>query len=194
LFEELAEDQLAISRAAEVAEEYFSPDSVLRVAGCSQLAVTAGRIASCVACFDIHDLRLLEASWAVVRTDFGYAPAYLAYREAPPIVKAVEALATRPDLLLVPAGGVDHPRRIGMARHLGYLLSLPTIGVTRRPLVDSTPASLRPGPGRAPIYISRGWGLDSRSSFEVVGRCMRNHRMPEPIHGAKLICRRMVER
>jgi deoxyribonuclease V len=71
------------------------------------------------------------------RVPDAYTPGLLARREGPILAAAVEALDERPDVLLVDASGLDHPRRAGLALHLGAVVDLPTVGVTRRPLVAS---------------------------------------------------------
>jgi deoxyribonuclease V len=88
---------------------------------------------------------VLAQAVAAQRVPAAYAPGLLARREGPVLAAAVAALAPRPDVLLVDATGVDHPRRAGLAVHLGAVTGLPTVGVTHRPLVASGPL---PGPDR----------------------------------------------
>ena len=196
----LALDQSRISRKSGRSEPSIAMDSVKIVGGCSQLSLPDGVVASAVVCLSIPGLNRLCGSFAMVRTDAEYKPTYLAYREGPALVKALSLLPAAPDVLLVPAAGIDHPRRLGMARHIGYLLSIPTVGVTRAPLVcqdvagrsrgaERTCVAFRLGPGRAPVYVSHGWGIDTRTSVEIVRTCTKDHRMPEPIHQAKGLCR-----
>jgi len=87
---------------------------------------------------------------AVVETAVGaaYIPGLLALREGPALAAAVSALRIRPDVLLVDASGADHPRRAGLAVHLGWALDLPTVGITSRPLrAGPDPGSAHPDPG-----------------------------------------------
>lgn len=93
-----------------------------------------------------------------------YVPGLLALREGPILAAAVERLEMQPDVLLVDATGVDHPRRAGLAVHLGAALGLPTVGVTHRPLVASgpPPAELRRG-ARSPLV------LDESRSIGYIG-------------------------
>jgi deoxyribonuclease V len=76
-----------------------------------------------------------------------YAPGYLALREGPLLSRALDGLTVRPDVMLVDATGLDHPRRAGVAVHLGAVHDIPTVGVTRRPLIaaGAEPAPLRRG-------------------------------------------------
>lgn len=87
------------------------------------------------------------------RVAAGYVPGLLALREGPVLADAVAGLAVRPDVLLVDATGLDHPRGAGLAVHLGAVAGLPTVGVTQRPLVA---AGDPPGPrrgGAAPLRL-----------------------------------------
>jgi len=89
---------------------------------------------------------------AVVQAAVGaaYAPGLLALREGPVLAAAVAGLARRPGVLLVDASGADHPRRAGLAVHLGWALDLPTVGITRRPLRAAT------GPPAGPVGAGHG--------------------------------------
>jgi deoxyribonuclease V len=92
------------------------------------------------------------------RVASAYRPGLLARREGPLLAAAVAALGERPEVLLVDASGIDHPRRAGLAVHLGAVSGLPTVGVTRRPLVAS---------GAAP-ELRRG----AISPLDLDGRCV----------------------
>ncbi len=191
-------DQLRIASLADREEIMIKEDRVRVVGGCSQISPAPDLICSVVACFRMPDLTFVQGSWARAETDLEYVPSYLAYREGPVLAKAFDMLGTRLDVLLVRAAGVDHPEGLGMARHMGYLLSVPTIGVTESPLsTDKTrnrpgPLPFCPGPGRATVHISRGWEVDWPTSVGIVRSCTRNHRMPEPIHTAKALCRALI--
>ena len=173
----------------------MSIDSARTVAGCSQLSPEPGVIISTVLCFTLQGMGYLAGSWACGRTDLDYQAGYLAYREGPAIIKAFDMLSLRPDFMLLPASGIHHPRGMGMARHLGHLLSVPAIGVTRNPLGRSGDIpSYRPSKGRGRIFVSPGWGVDPEGCMALVARTMGKHRMPEPIHRAKVACRRISAR
>jgi deoxyribonuclease V len=103
---------------------------------------------------------------AVVRATVGaaYVPGLLALREGPALAEAVSALRRRPDVLLVDASGADHPRRAGLAVHLGWALDLPTVGVTSRPLR----AAPDPAPGR-PVGVAAHLGRGEWSPLVLDG-------------------------
>lgn len=152
-----------------------------------------------------------SAETAVVRGEAGapYEPGLLALREGPALEEAVRRLHQPPDVLLVDATGRDHPRRAGLALHLGAVLELPTVGVTHRPLLASGPwppdedqASaplilesetvgcwLRTRPGTRPLAVHAGWRTDAATAVEVVLRATFGHRTPEPLRRARRAAR-----
>ena len=138
-----------------------------------------------------------------------YEPGFLALREGPLLEAAVRALAERPDVLLVDATGRDHPRRAGLALHLGAVLGLPTVGVTHRPLVaegawpadergaasplslDGEPVGvwLRTRRGTRPVAVHAAWRTDPETAVAVVLRALRRARTPEPVRQARRLAR-----
>jgi deoxyribonuclease V len=133
---------------------------------------------------------------------FPYVPGLLSFREAPAILAALRKLRRRPDALLVDGHGLAHPRRFGIACHLGVLLGLPTAGCaksrlvgehgepgsargSRTPLVDGAErlgSVLRTRDGGRPIYVSVGHRIDLAGAERLVLACARGHRLPEPTH------------
>jgi deoxyribonuclease V len=134
-----------------------------------------------------------------------YVPGLLALREGPCLEAAVRALALAPDVLLVDATGADHPRRAGLALHLGAVTGLPTVGVTHRPLLahgawpedvrgahsplvldgDVVGAWLRTRRGARPVAVHPGWRTTLEVAIEVVSGAARGHRTPEPLRHAR---------
>ncbi|MDR7419020.1 MAG: endonuclease V [Armatimonadota bacterium] len=148
---------------------------------------------------------------AVVRGEAAapYSPGLLALREGPLLEAAVRGLPTRPDVLLINATGRDHPRRAGLALHLGARLDLPTIGVTHRPLVAEGPwpvdargaaSSLRIGDdlvgywlrtkrGVAPLAVHAAWRTDPQTALAVMRALAGASRTPEPLRQARRAAR-----
>ena len=134
-----------------------------------------------------------------------YIPGLLALREGPVLEAAVRALAVTPDVLLVDATGRDHPRRAGLALHLGAMLDLPTVGVTHRPLLAQgtwpedercahTPlfidesivgAWLRTRRGARPVAVHPGWRTTVEDAIDVVSKAALGHRTPEALRYAR---------
>jgi deoxyribonuclease V len=143
-----------------------------------------------------------QASWS-------YAPGLLALRLGALFEAVVDALPERPDVLLVDATGRDHPRRAGLALHLGAVLDVPTVGVTHRPLlasghwpVEGQPTSpirlddevvghwVQTRPGTRPVVVHAGWRTDPMTAVDVVWRASAGHRTPEPLRQARRLARR----
>lgn len=143
-----------------------------------------------------------------------YVPGLLALRIGPLLEEAVRALAVRPDVLLVDGTGRDHPRRAGLARHLGAELGMPTVGVTHRPLLaegdwppDRRGATsplrigdavvgcwLRTQPGVRPLAVHPGWEVDLATAVELVAATARRRRTPEPLRRARRVAREARDR
>ena len=143
------------------------------------------------------------------RAPASYVPGFLALRDGPLLEVAVRQLPADPAVLLVNATGRDHPRRVGLAMHLGARLGIPTIGVTARPLVargdppgdeggaqsplridgDVVGCWLRPKPGARPIAVHPGWRTDLETAVAVVTATTRAARTPEPLRLARRAAR-----
>lgn len=129
--------------------------------------------------------------FAVVRGHLGarYEPGLLALREGPLLEQAVRALSVPPDVLLVDATGRDHPRGAGLATQLGWVLEVPSIGVTDRALVDpsrSTPVQVRAGV--RPVLVHPAWRTDRPAAVAVV-RDQLSVRTPAPLREARRLAR-----
>lgn len=144
---------------------------------------------------------LQPETFAIARlpTRFPYVPGLLSFREVPAVLAAIEQLAVLPDLLLCDGQGIAHPRRLGIACHLGLLLDIPAIGVAKTRLIgthDAVPdergawvplkdgdevvgAVLRTRPGVKPLYVSPGHRIGLESSVAWVMACLTRFRLPE---------------
>lgn len=139
-----------------------------------------------------------------------YVPGLMALRLGPLMEQAIHALSGRPDVLLLDATARDHPRRAGLALHLGAELDIPTIGVTHRPLLASgdwpsdqrgatSPLRigdslvgcwLRTRPGVRPLAIHPGWRTDLGTAVELITMLSERRRTPEPLRRARQLARR----
>jgi len=155
------------------------------------------------------DLELLESVLVYRPTRFPYVPGLLSFREAPAMLDALALLSAPPDLLLVDGQGIAHPRRLGLAAHVGLLADLPTIGVAKSRLVGNaeepardrgahTPlthrgetigAVLRTRTGTRPLYVSTGHRVALSTAVDWVLRCTPRYRLPEPIRLADALSR-----
>jgi deoxyribonuclease V len=155
--------------------------------------------AAAVVC-DYPSMRLVEHAQAIIPVGFPYVPGLLSFREVPAILDALSKLCSLPDLMLVDGHGLAHPRRFGLACHLGVLLDTPVVGVAKSVLVGEMGAlgtepgsianlveqgevvgvSLRTRRNTRPVYLSIGNNVDLATCVRVVLRCTRDHRLPEP--------------
>ncbi len=146
------------------------------------------------------ELTLADENVAIQTVTFPYIPGLLSFREAPVCLAAVAGLETRPDLVLVDGQGRAHPRRFGIACHVGYELGIPTIGVAKSilvgrhgelgeergstvPLIDRDEVigmAVRTRPGVTPVYVSVGNLITLSEAVNWVLRTTRRYRLPEP--------------
>jgi deoxyribonuclease V len=157
------------------------------------------------------DLTVVEQQLVRTPTTFPYVPGLLSFREIPALLKAFEQLQQVPDLIFCDGQGIAHPRRLGIASHLGLLLNCPTIGVAKSRLVgthgevpeergswtilhdrsETIGAVLRTRLRVKPLYISAGHRIGLESAIAWVMNCCTRYRLPEPTRLAdKLASRR----
>lgn len=158
--------------------------------------------------FDYQTLEPLEVATAEMPSPFPYVPGLLSFREIPVLLAAMAELVRTPDLVMVDGHGYAHPRRLGIASHLGLVLEVPTIGCAKKrfigiydepaaaagcytELVDdrSLPpevigAVLRTRDGVKPMFISPGHRMDLATALDHVMRCAGGFRLPEPTRRA----------
>ncbi len=131
---------------------------------------------------------------------FPYIPGLLSFRETPAVLDALDQLSTLPDLLMCDAQGLAHPRRLGLAAHLGVLLDHPTIGCAKSRLIgrhEEPPpergaytwlydgqeiigAAVRTRDGVKPVYVSVGHRIDLPGAIQMTLACCTRYRLPEP--------------
>lgn len=154
-------------------------------------------------------LEIVERHVARLPLRFPYVPGLLSFREVPVLLAALAALEQRPDLLLCDGQGYAHPRRFGLACHLGVLADVPAIGVAKSRLIGehgSVPAArgewtalsdgaerigavLRSREGVRPLYVSSGHRIDLPTAVRYVMRCVTRYRLPEPTRLADRLSR-----
>ncbi|MBI5850236.1 MAG: endonuclease V [Planctomycetes bacterium] len=168
------------------------------------VSIASGAAHAAVALFDLERWRVVEIARAGAAVTFPYVPGLLAFREVPVVLAAWRRLRTRPDLLLVDGHGTIHPRRFGLACHLGVVLDLPAIGVGKTRLCGQ---ARQPGPRRgaatrvllggevvgrllrtrdgvAPLWISIGHRITLDDAVRMTLRCGSRFRLPDPIRAA----------
>lgn len=147
-------------------------------------------------------LEILETAQRTGSALFPYIPGLLSFREIPVLLKAFGALRSRPECILCDGQGIAHPRRMGLASHLGILLEIPTIGCAKSRLIGSfqepppnrgafSPllddqgetlgAVLRTRAQVKPLFVSPGHLIDLEKAVELVLACSPKFRIPEPL-------------
>ena len=145
-------------------------------------------------------IKVVERSLVTMKVEFPYVPGLLSFREMPLILAACRKLSVTPDLFIADAQGIAHPRRLGLASHLGLVLDVPTIGCAksilcgkhgdlgdepgdRASLVDGDEvvgSALRTKLRVKPVYVSIGYRIDLDEACRWVLECCRGYRLPEP--------------
>lgn len=167
------------------------------------------RFKACVVTFTYPGLVEIERAFADMTVSFPYVPGYLSFREVPPIVRAFDMLREKPDLLMVDGHGIAHPRRVGVASHLGLALNIPTIGCAKSKLFGagdepgeetgcvshvSDPKTgevigsyVRTKRRVKPIIVSAGHLVTRAEAVRIALSCVRGYRIPEPTRRAHVL-------
>ena len=152
-----------------------------------------------VAVLSYPDLQVVETSIAYRPTTFPYIPGFLSFREVPTVLDALEKLKITPDIILCDGQGIAHPRRFGIACHLGVIVDIPTIGVAKsllvgkheplaeakgswQPLIykkQTVGAVVRTRTGVKPVYVSPGHRISLPTAIDYAFCCTTKYRLPE---------------
>ncbi|MFH1775223.1 MAG: deoxyribonuclease V [Chloroflexota bacterium] len=185
------------------------------IAGVDIAVGKAGEMATGgIVLLDYPELKLVETRVVQGKLNFPYIPGLLSFRELPLILAAYEQLEHTPDLILVDGQGIAHPRRMGLASHLGLLLDMPTIGCAKSRLCGShqAPAEesgsyaelldggevigavLRTRQSVKPVYVSTGHKVTLKAAVHWVLACCRGYRLPEPTRLAHMLASGNLEK
>lgn len=194
--------------AGEVRRTALPLSRVRVVAGCD-VAVARGdaRAVAAVVVMTLPGLEVIETHTAVAPLRFPYVPGYLSFREIPVLVRCLRRVRARVDAILCDGQGIAHPRRFGLAAHLGVLTGVPTVGCAKSRLCGEHDA---PGPRRGdwtplrldgetvgcvlrtrddvrPLFVSPGHRVDVASARRLVLACGAGYRLPEPTRRADAV-------
>jgi len=176
-------------------------------------AYSGNRVYAAACLYQLPELKIVETSYAVMKTSFPYVSGYLFLREGPAIIAAIQQLSRQPGLVLVDGQGIAHPRGIGSAANLGVLLDIPTIGCAKSKLVGAfeEPAMLRGSwsplsyGGRVvgavlrtkdhvkPLFISAGHKINLEDSIRLTLACVSRYRKPDPLRCADMLSRKLKQ-
>jgi len=155
-------------------------------------------------------LEVIETAWVARQAAFPYIPGLLTFREGPSVLAAFRKVKTAPDAVIFDGQGLAHPRRLGLASHLGLWLDRPSVGCAKSRLIgehgrvpdrvgaqapltiDGEPVGtvLRTRKGVKPVYVSPGTRIDIAGAVDLVLHCGGGYRLPEPTRQAHLLVNR----
>ncbi len=182
------------------------------VAGCDiAYHLTEPRLFAAVVVLRAADLSVVEERTVTREVTFPYVPGLLSFREIPALLAAFSELLRAPDAVMLDGQGIAHPRRFGLACHLGLWLDLPCVGCAKSWLVgdhtepgpnagDATPLSLdgetvgavvRSATGVKPVYVSPGHKVDVDSATQLVRATLSGYRHPAPTRAAHMAANRL---
>lgn len=189
--EKLKEEQLKLAKKVILKDSF---DKIDLIAGADQAFHNDNVISAIVAC-DYKTMEVKEKVFAVVKAKVPYISGFMAYREGPAISEAYAKLQNKPDVMLIKGNGILHPRKCGMASHIGILLDQASIGIAKQLLLGEVKnnkvyvgneirAELIVTREHAkPIYVSPGHKITLKKSVEIVKNCIKfPHKLPEPLH------------
>jgi deoxyribonuclease V len=154
--------------------------------------------------FELKTMEMVETVTASGKVDFPYIPGLLSFRESPILLKAFAKIKSNPDVIILDAQGIAHPRGIGLASHIGLLLDKPSIGCAKTRLIGDyhemdgevgcyshltvqdkvVGAVLRTRKNVKPVFVSPGHKIDLNTSIDLVLKSCCGYRLPEPIRQA----------
>ncbi|HOD35711.1 MAG TPA: deoxyribonuclease V [Syntrophales bacterium] len=185
----------------------------IRYVGGADISYTRGddRFFAAVVILEWPSLRTVEEATHFEKVRFPYIPGLLSFREGPPLIRAFEKLNRAPDVVLFDGQGIAHPRGLGLASHMGLLLSVASVGCAKTKLVGehdevgeatgdyaelflegrAVGAVVRTKERVKPIYVSQGHRVGFLQSIRLALSCCRGYRIPEPVRQAHLLVNRM---
>jgi deoxyribonuclease V len=207
--------QLRLARLVVSVDDFTD---VRLIGGVSIRQSDATTVQAAVAVLDSTTMKLIESVTASAKTAFPYMSGLRAFQAGPAIMAAFEKLRKRPDLVLWDGHGIAHPRRCGLASHLGILLDIPSVGIAEELVygtcnvvelpqaqglylhaldpADGTVigAAVRSRSDVRPIYISIGHRVSLESAIRIVMQSTPRYRMPEPLRQARILSKKQWPR
>ncbi|MBX3394070.1 MAG: endonuclease V [Phycisphaerae bacterium] len=203
--------QLQRQLAARIIESPLPRAARLAAGGDVAFNSEGDRLIAAWVVWDIAAHTIVETAFAHQNVTFPYVPGLLSFREAPALIEAARLLSREPDVFILDGHGKSHPRRFGLACHVGLFLDRPAIGCAKsrlcgqhrepgsraggscRLVVDGETLGrvVRTREGAKPIYISIGHRMVLANAVSVTRRCCMGYRMPEPTRQAHLLVTRL---
>jgi deoxyribonuclease V len=196
-------------RLAPLVREEALPAPIATIAGVD-MSVRGDQVQAAVVVLNLPDLAPIETAIWQGTVQFPYVTGLLSFREVPAVMHALEKLSALPDLIMTDSQGRAHPRRLGLASHLGVLLDVPAIGVAKTRLIGQSRSELSPEVGAhlplwdgdevvgelvrtrtnvKPVYVSVGHRITLDEAVALTLSCAIGYRLPEPTRQAHLLSR-----
>jgi deoxyribonuclease V len=199
---ELKKEQLKLAYKVQVRDGF---DQIKTIGAVECVTFGESILASVVVC-EYPSMRVIEKQTEILLNPLPYRPNFVAFREMPAIIDAVNKLDQDPDILLVKGAGINHPRKLGIASHLGLALNIPTIGVMDKLnyghiekgniLIkgDVVGFEITTREHAKPIYCSPGHLVSLGTVLQIIPKTIQfPHKLPEPMHIAHKIGKKKVK-
>src|SRR3989344_3662393 len=199
---ELKKEQLKLAPKIVLRDGF---DSIKTIGGVDCMVV-GDKLLACVVVCEFPSFKILESKTYLLHNPLSYSPGYEAYREMPAIIDAYNQLEQEPDILLVSGSGIVHPRRIGLASHVGLALNKSTIGITEKVSFGKVEQGkiiiyneisgfeIRTREHSNPIYVSPGHLISLGSVLNLIPKTIQYpHKLPEPLHLARKMMRKKIK-
>lgn len=184
-------------------EKYFN--KIEKIAG-ADVSYYENKMIAGIVILKFPQLKIIERQSFISAVKFPYIPGLLTFREGPSLLAAFKKIKNEPDIILFDGQGIAHPRRMGIATHLGLFLDKPTIGCAKSKLSGNyntlgdekgsysflregneiIGAVLRTRKKVKPIFVSQGHKIDLPNSIEIVLKCTDKYKLPVPVREAHL--------
>lgn len=190
-FNKLREEQVKLAKKV-ISSDSFGKIGLIAGVDC---AYSNDYIISAIVVCDYKTMEIKEKAFSIQKAKVPYLSGFLAYREGPVISEAYAKLENHPDVIIFDGNGILHPRRFGLASHMGVLLDMASIGVAKQLMIGEVKGNVVYVDKEArtelvvtrehakPIYVSPGHKISLKTSVEIVKHCLRfPHKLPEPLH------------
>ncbi len=190
-FNKLQEEQIKLAKKVVVKDSFEK----LELIGGAGAAYHENIIIVAIVVCDYKTMEIKEKAYSVAKAKVPYAAGFLAYREGAAVSEAYAKLENKPDVLILGGHGILHPRRLGLASHIGVLLDQPSIGIAKEILTGEAKGNKicvdKEARGELivtrehakPVCVSPGHKISLKTSVDIVKKCMRfPHKLPEPLH------------
>lgn len=203
----LKKDQLNLARKVVLKDTLGSVERIERIAAADQAYLDSNTIIGVIFVLDCKSMEVIDKKYTIQKCSLKYIPGFLSYREGPSIIETYIKLKEDFDLLIIEGNGILHPRRIGIASHIGININKPTIGVAKSLLCgevrggtvyidkDAVGKIFKPFEHTKELYVSPGHLISLQKSYEVARSLIRKpYKLPYPLAIANKYAKKLKKR